>query len=219
MWLFLLVGAFFLIFAIGRWWYAERQVTRRALFGARSARIADVADGERVKLVGKLAYADAPVEAPFSRRDCAAYWLTVEQESAGESKSWNELVQDRRMVSFWVEDDSGRALVEADVMPQVAMVVDAHFDSGFLDDPETHIRAWMTDRGLETKGLMFNKTLRYREGVLEAGETVAVLGEAHWELDPDPDAQHGYRERAKRLVVRAPAAGRLLISDDPSTLR
>lgn len=123
------------------------------------------------------------------------------------------------MVSFWVEDESGRALVEADVMPQVAMVVDAHFDSGFLGDPEAHIRAWMMSRGIETKGILFNKTLRYREGVLEGGETVAVLGEAHWERDPDPEAQHGYRMRAKKLVLRAPADGRLLLSDDASTLR
>lgn len=74
-------------FAIGRWWYGERQVTRRTLVGARSARIAGVVEGEGVKLVGKLAYADEPLQAPFSRRRCAAYWLTVEQQSGGDSES------------------------------------------------------------------------------------------------------------------------------------
>ena len=219
MWLFVLIGACFLIFAIGRWWYGERQVTRRALLAARRARIAEVGAGARVKLVGKLAYAGEPLCAPFSRRKCALYWVAVEDRHASRSEQWAEILQDRQMVSFWVEDESGRALVEADVMPHVAMVVDAHFDSGLLDDPEPHIRAWATDRGIETQGMLFNKTLRYRESVLEAGDTVAVLGEAHWERDPDPEAQHGYRERAKRLVVRAPADGRLMLSDDPSTLR
>ena len=63
--------------------------------------------------------------------------------------------------------------------------------------------------------------MRYREGVLGAGETVAVVGTGRWERDPDesPRAGAGYRdaEMPKRLVLQAPEDGSpLLLSDEPS---
>ncbi len=68
-----------------------------------------------------------------------------------------------------------------------------------------------------TNLLGLNKSIRYREGALEAGELVAVLGRGRWQPDPDPNQKGGYRDRAMRLLIEA-GEDELLISDQPSTL-
>jgi len=65
---------------------------------------------------------------------------------------------------------------------------------------------------------VFTKTLRFDEGVLEAGELVSVSGVGRWEIDPNPRAAGaGYREAPKLLVFIGSAEAPLLVSDDPDT--
>ena len=73
------------------------------------------------------------------------------------------------------------------------------------------------ERGVSVEGIFFRKNLRAYEGVLEAGERVAVGGLARWV--PDPDAAGGnYRETPKRLVLEASESLPLFLSDDPAAL-
>ena len=76
----------------------------------------------------------------------------------------------------------------------------------------------MAERGISVEGTFFRKNLRAYEGVLEAGERVAVGGLARWV--PDPDAAGGDpRETPKRLVLGAVSdALPLFFSDDPDAL-
>ncbi len=55
----------------------------------------------------------------------------------------------------------------------------------------------------------FNKAIRYNEGVIEAGEKVAVFGRGRWIKD-----SNGKRQ----LVINKPAESMVLISDDTSTV-
>jgi hypothetical protein len=67
--------------------------------------------------------------------------------------------------------------------------------------------------------LAFNQTLRYREGALEVGETVAVSGFGVREPDPDGAAREmGYRDRPPtRLRLASAPHAPLLISDYTDT--
>ena len=80
---------------------------------------------------------------------------------------------------------------------------------------------YLARHGESSSGWIFNKTLRFREGVLEEGETVAVVGQFFWEPDPEPmpgEMGGGYRDHPVRLVVRAPKNRSIFLSDDPSAM-
>ena len=63
--------------------------------------------------------------------------------------------------------------------------------------------------GMKSKSLLgFNKSLRYKEGVLEAGEEVSVCGQGTWEREPSSG------QGDKLLVIRGTYDARLLVSDD-----
>lgn len=211
--------------AVGGWVYREifsaRGRAKRALRKAPRVPIARARDGELAKLGGTLRLADAPVTAPLTGRPCAFYQTTVEQRrGSGNSSRWVKIIDERDFSkALWIDDGTGQALVEL-VCPQVVLTMDNHFSSGFLSDAGPELEAFLARHGEASQGWVFNKTLRYREGMLEEGERVTVLGLCRWEPDPDPAAASGagFRQQAMRLRVVCPAGGELLLSDDPSVV-
>ncbi len=85
-----------------------------------------------------------------------------------------------------------------------------------LDDPTQAEEAFLARHGKLGTGWFLNKTLRYKEGILEAGEGVAVLGRGTLEPDPDGVARAaGYRSGPPmRLQMRGTLQEPLRISDD-----
>jgi hypothetical protein len=196
---------------------------RRALRAAQRVPVAEVHDGQAVKLVGRLRLDPTAQElaAPITGRRCAYFEASVDQrKSSGKSSHWSTIIRETDFVgSFYVEDSSGRALVEV-FLPQVVLTMDAHFSSGTFNDASPRLERFLSRHGESSEGWVFNKTLRYTEGALEEGEEVAVYGLCVQEPDPDPRAGGGvgYREGAMRIKLTKPAEGELLISDDLRTL-
>lgn len=207
---------------LGAWAYrtylSKRGRLRRALRKAPTVTVTEAPDGQPAKLVGVLRYSDAqPLEAPLTRRRCACYQVTVQER--GGNNNWRTVIDaSDHLRSFWLEDRTGRALVQLE-LPSLLLTMDAHFRSGFLDDAAPALEAFLAQHGRSSRGLVFNKTLRYREGVLEEGEEVAVFGLCRWEPDPEPGAGGGgYRETPMRLRVVAPPKTPMVVSDEQQTL-
>lgn len=210
------------VVAVGAYFNKEARI-KRALRKTPRSTIREVRDGEAVKLVGRLAYAMPAMTAPLTGRACALYEVRVkERRSHGKSSHWETVIHEVQHREFLLEDGTGKALVRAVAAePRVAIVKDAHFRSGTFNDPTPELDAFLYERNRSSKGILFNKNMRYEEGVLEAGEEVAVLGVGRWEVDPDPglgSVGGGYREMPRRLVIEERRDLPLHVSDDPSTL-
>ena len=220
---FLLVGIFAIAFggiAFSLWYFSEAQRTKRALKGSRAVRIVDAPEGATVKISGQVRLGERTLTSPVGQRPCAVYQVLVEElRRGGKNSQWVTIVDDREVVEFFLEDGSGRARVmPMGELVSLAIERDVHVRTGSFDEPEPHLVEYLQSRGHDTEGWFgINKKLRWREGVIEDGEEVAVLGRCRREVDPDPRATAGYREKAKRLVVEPPDDGKMLISDDPTT--
>ncbi len=202
------------------WWFSADQKARRAMRSTPRRTIREVIEGERARIVGR-AHVATPVRAPLSGRQCG-YWRVVVQEyrSRGRSGSWVTVVDEHEGVDFVVHDDSGKALVKTAHVHAV-LEKDAKYGSGMFNSPTPELEAFLDSRGISSKGLLFNKRMRFREGVVEHGELVAVVGVGRWERDPEETARagDGYRtaEMPQRLVVDAMEDGSpLLLSDEAS---
>lgn len=213
-----LVGAI----VLGAWWLSPYQQTLRALRSVPRVSVSDATEGSLVRIVGTLRAGARTLEAPLSGRPCACFRVEVDvRVSTGKSSSWRNIIREEDGADFFVEDPSGRALVKGGTV-EAAIVLDHHLKSGTFDDATPELEAYLARHGHKsTDFLGFNKAIRYREGVLEPGETVAVLGRARWEDDPEAGAAQpssgGYREsaRKKRLVLEPGELGPVRVSDDP----
>src|SRR5262249_37502511 len=115
-------------------------------------------------------------------------------------------------VPFMVEDGSGRALVDP-TGAEVVLNFDGESSSGTFHDADARQEAFLAKHGRTSKGWIFNRGLRYREAMIEAGETIAIVGSAVREPDPDAPPEEAYRGPPKtRLRLTSSTRFPLLIS-------
>ncbi|MGZ3427255.1 MAG: hypothetical protein ACXVCV_11435, partial [Polyangia bacterium] len=128
-------------------------------------------------------------------------------------------IREEKGIDFYLRDDSGMALVRiaSDGKYFPALVQDRKARTSPIISNDPNLERFLGERGQSIEGTFFRKNLRAYEGILEAGERVAVGGIARWV--PDPDAAGGsYRETPKRLVLEASESLGLFLSDDKSAL-
>lgn len=204
------VGVVAVLFVAG-WWFSSAQVGRRALKKVRPTRVRDAREGERVKVVGDAKPSGETLSAPLSGRPCVAWQLRVWVEE----RRTGDLVNESQVREFYVDDETGRALVRTSAA-KLALEEDGEGGMGTFQAASPELEAFCKARGIDTKSWVgLERELRYREAVVEVGETVAVMGVARWEVDPGSIAKEGYRDGEKRLVVEAPRDGAVVISDIP----
>ena len=200
------------------WLFNERAQIRRQLRQAPRGQIRDAAEGQAVRFDGTVAPGQT-LRAPLTGRVCVFYVALVEEYvSNGKTGSWRQRVREQRGVPFTLDDGTGRALVD----PSGARIdceLDQTSRSGAFDDATPVEEDFLTRHGMRSTGWFFNKKLRYREGAIEIGEHVAVMGRPVREPDPDAIGQMtGYREGPPtRLRLGGSAEHPLVLSDAPPT--
>lgn len=194
--------------------HAPEAVIRRSLTSTTIVRIADFPEGATGKIMGVLRYAGDHLEAPLTGRHCAYFDVQVSVECDKPGCGHFDLVaSDFGGQDFLIQDDTGVALV---VVENEAALIhrDREQEATVTTNPKDRLGLFLLKQKQATRGRFF-----YREGVLEQGETVVAWGHGTWEPDPDPSTAKLYRERAIRLVLRAPARSQIYISDDPEMIR
>ena len=196
----------------------ERRI-KRALRRVKPTEIRAARDGKVLKVVGELVYAGRSIPSPLSGRACAYYSIVVEQyRGNGRSGRWHEILREEKGIDFYLRDATGMALVRvSDGVAWPALVPDRRARLSPILHTDADLERFLAQRGQSAEGRFFRKNLRAAEGILEAGERVAVGGLGRWL--PDPDAAGGsYRETPQRLVLQASEALPLFLSDDPMAL-
>jgi len=215
----LAIAAGVAVVAAGFLWNEKAKI-RRELRGARRVDIAELGEGRTGRLVG--AVGDGPtLQAPLTGRSCVFYEATVEEfRSSGKSGSWRQVAREVDGVTFVIDDGTGRAIIDP-TGARVAVDIDMTTRSGTFDDATPVEEQFLIRHGLRASGWMFNRTLRYREGVIEIGETIAVMGQGVREPDPAAVGKvGGYRTGPPtRLRLGGSARHPILLSDAPDTLR
>lgn len=203
--------------AVGGWYFSDRAKTLRAMRAAPRRAIAEVADGEVARLVGRVVPRTTLV-APLTGRPCTYWRVEIDRlVQRRRSTRWQRLGTAAEGATFALDDAGGRAIVDPRAA-QLVVVLDTTTRSGTFDDATPIEEALLARLGEASRGVVFNHTVRYREGVLEAGEQIAVVGRCQREVDPDSPGG-GFRDVvATRVQVGATETGDLLITDDPTAL-
>ena len=198
----------------------EKALIRRELRSASRVDIAELREGRTGRIVGKVGDGET-LQAPFTGRSCVFYEATVEEyRSSGKTGSWRQVVREARGVPFVLDDGTGRAIVDPGGA-RIDVDIDMTTRSGTFDDATPIEEQFLTRHGLRATGWVFNKSLRYREGVIEVGETIAVMGQGVREPDPDAVGKvGGYRSGPPtRLRLGGSSRHPILLSDAPDTLK
>lgn len=200
------------IVRLWRWWCSDERRVKSLLGSARQVRIADAEEGALVKVVGKVRSAGKVLSAPGTGEPCLVWKLGV--EAVGMRDQRRHVVTRSDATDFWLEDESGRALVKP-LTPELRLAVHELRFRGVGEMPAAVAEILVAHESAARGRDLFHASgtdLVCQEGLVTEGETVAVLGRAHWVEDAEGA---GYRERGKRLVLEDHPPLVRRISDDP----
>ncbi len=210
-------GATTAAIAAGIWWLSRGRRLSEAgerLRRHRRATIRDAPEGKEAKIVGTLCPVGEPLTAPLSGRECACWEVVIDERPAGSSEPWSPLLRRHDVQTFEIEDETGRARVEPRIWG-VEVVSDFKQRIGTFSAPPKRLVEFLAEQGF----MSTNRALRYREGVLERGERVAVLGPCRREpFDEESKGSTTYRDTPTRLVVGSEISG-VTVSDDPRVMK
>ena len=92
---------------------------------------------------------------------------------------------------------------------------DHRADSGFMNDATARLNNFLESHGKSSIGILgFNKTIRYKEGIIELNEKVAVKGIGQWKSLSEPIEGFSY---SKILTLTGTEKQRLIITDHSDT--
>lgn len=201
----LIVVATAFVTGVGMWLFGRDGRTRRALEALPISKIRDVKAGATVRVTGKLILGTATLKAPFSHRVCAHYDALLEERYVEDwREAWHTVAHETSSCEFFLEDETGRIEVDATRLEGI-IVRDHHKTKGDIELEKA--RAFLLKHGQETE-IPEGRVLRYREGVLEAGEMVTVRGKARNDSHAGP----------KHLVLGS-ESDTVRASDDPELVK
>jgi hypothetical protein len=154
--------------------------------------------------------------APVSRRPCVAYELIVEQKRSSRALdgTWWHVLARREAVPFLVTSHAGRVEVHPDGHYVLDLTEDRIDKNGWLGPSNVELFGNLVTE-LRLAGLYDDTTsFRYREAVLEAGESVAVYGVFRREVRPDGEPGDS-RRPPEVAVLRGTELEPLSITDEP----
>ncbi|BDX39517.1 hypothetical protein CYCD_28720 [Tenuifilaceae bacterium CYCD] len=216
---FLLIGVLVLVAVIVffRCYLSRKAVVRRKLKNAIDKHISGFMNGDIAKIVGMVDIVGKPLYAPLSGRKCAYYYVLVEQRvSNGKSTYWKTIIEEERAGEFLLKDGRYCAHINTQKVKSY-LVQDRIYTSGFMEDATEVLEKYLCAHGHKSENFIgLNKSLRYKEGVLEQGEVVAAMGRGEWK----DAAQFNLSITLDRvLVIAATDDEPVYLSDDPATVR
>lgn len=207
--------AIFILVLLSFYFFSEKARIKRKLKKAEYRIISKFKDNEIAKITGNVTLIEEALIAPLSRRKCVLYYIHVEQKvSSGKHTRWKTIIEEEVSSRFLINDDNHYAFIN-DINIKSYIVQDKSYSSGIFNDATENLEKYLSEKGYESEGFLgFNKTIRYKEGVLEIGEEIAVFGKGTWKDAEDLDLPKKYR---KVLEITSNNDESVYISDDPST--
>ena len=204
-------------FGIVAFFFSDKARIKRKLKKAELKPLASYKDGDIAKVVGKVELVGTPLEAPLSGRKCGYYHVLVEQEkSSGKNSSWHTLIDEEVSGDFVIRDGANRALIRGRKVKS-HIVQDRKYKSGFLNDATQNLERYLRSKGYESENMLgLNKTLRYKEGVLEPDEVMAVYGQGTWKSAQELELPDSF---GRVLEITSPPEEHIYLSDDPDTTK
>lgn len=156
--------------------------------------VTEFSERESAKLVGKVSYIGEPLRSPLTGRECAAYSIVIQsgfEETPDGIRSWSTIIRESSGQEFSIDDGTGHAIIDP-THAKFGLVTTSVTESGGSNAATESEARYLAKH---QRSALPSDRIRYMEGILQAGDMVAVLARGTTEPDPGgASRQAGYRE-------------------------
>ena len=202
------------------YYFSRKRVIIRTLSKIPLKPASGLRTNELSKVSGKALHVKEPLLAPYSQRKCVFYQIKIQQKvSNGKSSHWRTIVEEEKSQEFFIETKSDFVIVKPTDHPKnyiSYLVKDKKQSSGTFNDPTPQFENLLNRYNINSQTYFgFNKSLRYREGIIEIGEQITVAGIAKWRSLSEPLPDYPYSKIAE---LSDDVNTKLIITDLPEVL-
>ncbi|SEM07110.1 hypothetical protein SAMN04487910_4048 [Aquimarina amphilecti] len=171
-------------------------------------------ENEYIKIKGKALSIAKPLISPIGKRECLYYKIQIEEKrSNGKSSSWRTIINEEKFQDFILESEGNKAIINTEISKKNKITYlnqDIEYTSGTWKDAPVFLEKLLQSHGRESTGFLgFNKSIRYKEGAIEIGEKITILGIGKWK-----ESDHNFdRYSSKTLYVSGDSERKLIITD------
>ena len=131
----------------------------------------------RHEVKGKIRALHDQFVSPLSQKSCVYYnFQVMEPRGSGKNTRWHTIINDVQHNLFGIDDGSGSAVIDI-AGADLNLKTDLKADSGFLHTITPEMERALNKYKKTSKGLIFKKSMRYKEIILEEGDQLYVMGE------------------------------------------
>jgi len=147
------------------------------------------------------------------------YYVIVERK--GDKNRWYKYVEEEYFQDFFLKIDDEMVIVRPSKthidFQKTYYVIDHEDKSGFFNDAKPHLEKFLNSFDKKSYGILgLNRALRYKEGIIEANETIAIKGLAQWKTYNEPLEGYSY---SKILTLTGTEKQKLIITDYPEATK
>nr|WP_321221158.1 hypothetical protein [uncultured Psychroserpens sp.] len=203
------------------YYFSNKQVILRTLSKIPLKPISSLKTNALSKVVGKALHVEEPLKAPYSGRHCVFYQIIIEQKvKSGKSSHWKKIVSEEKFQDFFIDTNGDFVIIKPQHHPRnyiCYLVKDKETSSGTFNDPTPKFAALLRRYNIEPENFFgFNRTLRYKEGIIAVGERITVAGIAKWKSLNEPLPEYPY---SKIATLESDGKQKLIITDLPEALK
>ena len=198
--------------------FSDKHRILRELKKVRRKQIHSVRENEYVKIIGKAKHAGEPLIAPLSKRKCVYYDVKIEEKRG---KHWKIMVDDVLFQDFFISTGTENAILSLHAQrkdtKRIHLVTDHSLNSGTFKNTNPEVEQYLQQKGNKSTGFLgMNKTLRYKESIIELDEEIAVMGIGKWQTIDTPI--DGYSD-SRILTLTGSKKQKLLVTDEPKAMK
>jgi len=212
--IYFIIGVLLVISAVVfiSYYYGNKAKILRVLKEFKPSLIINARENQSVKIIGTVSSNNTFLQSPLTQRKCVYYKIHVEKKvSNGNNSHWETIIEDSQANDFIIESKGEHAFVKMKNYKS-HLIEDGEFDSGTFNDATPKLEEYLNSFGEESEGFFgFNKTIRYKEGILGINEPIAIKGIANWK---DPKEFNIKNHYSKILVLSGNKQNNLILTDD-----
>lgn len=167
--------------AVAAWLFSKKAKVKRLLKKTPSMRIGEFLGGEAGRITGRVIFAGETLVAPLTGRKCSYYQVEVQEyRSSGKSGHWYTIINEERAGDIILNDGTNYCMIGKGTLKSY-LNMDANYNSGTFKNATPELEAFLVSRGYKSTGLLgLNKSIRYKEGILEENEVFTAAGIGAW---------------------------------------
>ncbi|MEO9531844.1 MAG: hypothetical protein ABJG68_11310 [Crocinitomicaceae bacterium] len=152
---------------------SKEQRIKRKLKKTKAKKLSEIKNGEYVKIHGIVKPHEKLMTSPLGKKRCIGYQVEVGREMSDYHEG--QYINEEIIQNFYLVEGNQKILINPR-RAKIALKKEVIGNSGLLKDVDSNMADFLKRHQTKAKSFGFNKSLEFKEGTLQEGQKLTIVG-------------------------------------------